>query len=60
MIEIGGYPYLGEEAVVANDGGQIGVQNLDRYFAIMLEVLSEVDCRHSPGTNLSYYLVTAG
>ena len=47
MLQAGGGLDLGEEALAADDGGELGVQDLDGDLAVVLEVLGEVDRGHA-------------
>ena len=47
MLQVGGDLDLGEEAVAADDGAELGMQDLDRDLAAVLQVLGEVDGGHA-------------
>ena len=47
MLEVGGDLDLGEEAVAADDGAELGMQDLDGDLAAVLEVFGEVDGGHA-------------
>ena len=60
MLEIGGDLDLGEEAVAADDGGQLGVQDLDGDLAAVLQVLGEVDGGHAALAELAVEAIAVG
>ena len=60
MLEAGGDLDLGEEAVAADDGAQLGVQDLDGDLAVVLEVLGEVDGGHAALAELALEAVAVG
>ena len=47
MLEIGGDLDLGQEALGADDGGELGAEHLDRDVAVVAQVVGEVDRRHA-------------
>ena len=51
---------LGEEALGADHGGQLGPQHLDRDLAVVLEVLGEVHRGHAAGAELALDAVAVG
>ncbi len=53
MLQLRGRLDLGEKALGAERGGEIGVQHLDRDVAIVPEVVREVDRRHAAGAELA-------
>ena len=59
MLEVGGGPDLAQEAVGAEDGGQLAAQDLDGDVAVVPEVAGEIDRRHAAGTELPLDAVAA-
>ena len=53
VVEPGGDLDLGEEPLGAEDGAELGAQDLERDFAIVLEVGGEVDRGHAAGAELA-------
>ena len=53
VVEPGGDLDLGQEAFGAEHRAQLAAQDLEGYFAIMLEVGGEVDGGHAAGTELA-------
>src|SRR5687768_15705697 len=51
---------LAEETIVAEGGGQLGPQHLDRYLPAVAQVLGQVDCRHASGAELALDAVAVG
>ncbi len=47
MLQVGGDLDLGQEAIAADDGAELGVEDLDRDLAAVLQVLGEVDGGHA-------------
>ncbi len=47
MLEAGGGADLAQEALGAEGGAQLGVEDLERDGAVVLEVVGEVDARHA-------------
>ena len=47
MLKLGSRVNLGEEALAAQGRAEIGVQDLDRHIAVVLEVMSEIDRGHA-------------
>ena len=60
MLEAGGGLDLGEEAVAADDGTELGVEDLDGDLAVVLQVLGEVDGGHAALAELTVETVTVG
>ena len=60
MLKIRGELYLLQEAIGAEYGGEFGMQQLDRDFAMVLDVFGEVDRRHSARAELALDPVTVG
>ena len=46
MLEIRRSADLGEKTLVADDGGKLRAENLDRDTAMVLEIFGEIDGRH--------------
>ena len=47
VLQVRGDLDLGEEAIAANDGAQLGMEDLDGDLAAVLEVFGEVDGGHA-------------
>ena len=60
MMQIGGDFNLAEEPLGTNDDGEFGPEHLDRHFAVVLQVLGEVDGRHAAAPDLSLDGVAVG
>ena len=60
MLEAGGGFDLGEEAVAADDGAELGVEDLDGDLAAVLQVFGEVDGGHAALAELALKAVTVG
>ncbi len=60
MLEIGRDLDLGQEALAAEDGGELGVQDLDGDLAAVLEVFGEVDGGHATLAQLAPHAVPVG
>ena len=60
MLQVGGGLDLGEEALGADDGGELGPQHLDRDLAVVLEVVGEVDRGHAALAQLALKAVAVG
>ena len=60
MLEAGGGLDFGEEALGAEDGAELGVQDLDGDLAVVLEVLGEVDGGHAALAELTLDAVAIG
>ena len=60
MLQLGGGPDLGEEALGAELGGEIGMQQLDRHLAVVLEVVREIDRGHAARAELALDAVAVG
>ena len=58
VLQVGGDPDLGEEAVAADDGAQLGMEDLDGDLAAVLQVLGEVDGGHAALAELALEAVT--
>src|SRR5262245_19227295 len=56
---LAGEPNLLEESLTAEDGGQLGAQQLERHHAAMADVVGEVNGRHSAGAQLPLDRVAA-
>jgi len=59
MLETRGGLDLYDEAVGAEDGGELGLQHLERDPAVVLEVLGEVNGGHAAGAELALDAVAA-
>ena len=55
MLEPGGDLDLAQEALVAEGGGQLGAEHLDRDRPLVLHVGREKHDGHSPGADFSLY-----
>ena len=60
VLEVGGDLDLGQEALAAEDGGELGVQDLDGDLAAVLEVLGEIDGGHAALAQLALEAVAVG
>ena len=58
MLQIRRRLDLGEKALGADHGGQLGAQDLHRDLAIVLEVVREIDGRHTARTEFTLDAVT--
>ena len=52
MLEIGGELDLGQKAVGADHGGQLGPEHLEGHAAVVPDVLGQIDGGHAAGTDL--------
>jgi hypothetical protein len=50
---------LSKKSFRAETGGEIGVQHLECYDAIVFCILSEINCRHAAASKLAVYGVAA-
>jgi hypothetical protein len=55
MVELRGDPDLGEEALGAEHGAELGAEDLERDLAIQLPVAGQVDDGHAAGAELAFY-----
>jgi hypothetical protein len=60
MLEVGDGLDLAQEALGADDGGEVGTQDLDGDLAVVAEVLGEVDGRHAALAELALDAVAVG
>ena len=60
MLEVGGDLDLGQEAGAAEDGGELGVEDLDGDLAAVLGVLGEIDGGHAALAQLAHEPVAVG
>ena len=60
MLEVGGDLDLGEEALAADDGDELGVQDLDGDLAAVLQVVGEIDGGHAALAELALDAVAVG
>ncbi len=60
VLQVGGDPDLVEEAFGAQDGGQLGMENLDRDLALVLDIVGQVDRRHAAAAELTLDRVAVG
>ncbi len=60
VLEAGGGLDLGEEALAADDGAQLGVEDLDGDLAAVLQVLGEIDGGHATLAELALEAVAVG
>ena len=60
MMECRGDLDLAQEPVDAEHGGQVGLEDLERDLAVVLEVVGEVDGRHAPLAQLPLDAVAVG
>ena len=54
MLQVGGDPDLGEEALGAEHGGELGPQDLEGDLAVVLAVVGEVDGGHAAAAELAF------
>ena len=59
MQASGGFDFE-EEAFRAEDGGQVGAEHLDRDLALVLEIVGQVDGRHTTLAELALEAVAVG
>ena len=57
MLEVRGNSYLGEKTLRAENGAELGVQELKCYRPVMTQVLREINGRHSTGADLALDIV---
>jgi hypothetical protein len=60
MLEVGGGSDLGQESFRADDRTQLGPQDLERDVAVVAQVLSQVNRRHTAHAELSLDAVPTG
>ena len=60
MLQVGGGLDFAEEPLGADDGGQLGPQDLDGDLAVVLEVLRQVDGGHAARAELALEAVAVG
>ena len=60
MLQVGGRLDLGQEALGADHGGELGPQHLERDLAVVPQVVGEVDRRHAAGAELALEAVAVG
>ena len=60
MLQVGGELDLGEEALGADHGRELGAQELERDLAVVPEILGQVDRRHPAGADLAFDPVAVG
>ena len=60
MLEVGGGLDLGKEALRADDGGELGPEDLDRDLAVVPEILGQVHRGHPSGAELPLNAVPVG
>src|SRR3989442_1356140 len=60
VLQTGGDADLREESVSPEDRGELRSEDLQRHLALMLEVLSLIDCGHSAAAELALDRITAG
>jgi hypothetical protein len=51
---------LGQEAFYAEDGAEVGIEELEGDVAVVADVAGKVDSRHSAGADFPLYVVTIG
>jgi hypothetical protein len=59
VLQVGGRLDLGEESLGPHHGGELGLQDLERDLALVLEVVGEVDGRHAALAELALDTVAA-
>jgi len=60
VLEVGGGLDLGEKALAADDGCQLGLEDLEGDLAMVLEILGQVDGGHAALAELTLDRVAAG
>ena len=60
MLEVGRDLDLGQEALPADHGGELGMQHLDGDLAAVLEVFGEIDGGHAPLSQLALEAIPVG
>ena len=60
MLEVGGGLDLGQEPLGSDDGRELRAQDLDGDLAVVLEILGEVDGRHTACAQLPLDAVALG
>ena len=60
VLQVGGDADLGQEAFGAEDGGELGAEDLEGHLAVVLEVVGEVDRRHAALAELALDAVAVG
>ena len=60
MLQLGGDPDLAEEALGADGGRQLRLENLDSHLPLMLGVPGEIDESHPALSQQALHLVMAG
>ena len=58
MLQLGGELDFAVEPIRAERGGELGVQDLDGHFAIVLEIRGQVDGGHATAAQLALDAVT--
>ena len=53
MLEVGRELDLGQEALGADHGGELGPEHLEGDAAVVADVLGEIDGRHAAGADLA-------
>src|SRR5262249_2660149 len=60
VLQIGDGLDLAEEALRPDDRGEFGAQHFDRYLAVVLEIVGQVDRRHTALTELPLEAIAIG
>ena len=60
MLEVGGRLYFLDEPLGPKHGGQLGPQDFHRHLAVVLEILGQVDIRHSAFAKVALDPVAVG
>jgi hypothetical protein len=60
VLEVGGDPDLAEEALVAEHGGELGMQDLEGDGAVVLQVARQEDGGHAAAAELAVEAVAVG
>jgi hypothetical protein len=60
VLELGRDPDFAQEPLGAEQGGQLGAENLQRHTAVVPEVLGQVNCGHAPMAKLAKDRVALG
>ncbi len=60
MLELGGGLYLGKKPLAAERGAEVGMQHFDGDIAVVLEIVTEKNSRHSAGADFPVHFIAAG
>jgi hypothetical protein len=60
MVQLRGDADFTQESLTAQDSGEFGTHDLERYLSLVFEIVGEVDGRHAADTDLVLDGVTVG